>query len=1180
MQEEHLLENFSHFFKTLFSELSLLSGYSLSVAIFLLKDGYKNLYLAFILSALTYIIFTLIESALYKFSKANNWFLGVVSLILLSGFVLNLSPLIAVAIFMGIFNSIKITNITYDYKKTISLALIVAPILGAIILIFFEFSFTIKYVFLYSGFVMLLAFLFGLFSSSEFEKFPEKTKFSKIQTKKSSIFFISIIILLVLIAAYSGLLEFSIYKNFILYFKKNFNTSIIASVILSLFAIISALSFCISLWIYRINLQDTFLTFIIYLCALILSSGLLMFLIDNIVISVNIFVIYKIFNIVFLPLALLVILKYLSLSYSISILKRIIKLLPAMSFLLTGIIIYVLKCELGICFLTFSTLCVLVAILSYYNFLKELLRYLNIKEYTYEYLKFIYRHVLNTFIIPHILTLLNSNSANIRRLAAVICGKLHIKSSVPKLLTKVKDEDYTVRLAALISLWEIEKKEVLPLLIEMLTHETDEKFRATLVSLLSNVTKEEAMPHLLFHLSDPDSRVRANTIEAITQIGAWEYLSELKVYLNDKNNRVKANTIIALYKLADEDEKLEALKLLDNMLHSHNPLDRASAVYVLRNILGKKAGKKIISLIKEEKNKRVLNQIAVSLIKLEIRSLIPNLFLALSYEESLEKLNIFAKVFKHYYSETKKLLAKVLSTGTLSQRCIAIKLLSLVYPENELVDILLQFVDDDEPEVRNCAIIGLSKYSSDKILKVLIKRLTLEKDDRVIATILHQISVFESCFEYLLKYARTGSNDRVVANAIEGIYVIIDKLNSRQKYEAEKVALTLLVHRSSRVRANVANLLIKLKNPIGEEKILEMLNSGDKPTILSGIFAAGRARLPIFIVKLLDILETSSDTYIKTNALVQVLKIIESNTEYLDTKEIARKLDPLNLKFLKCYIFSSEPLKESFRKIVAAKSNLKLEILKNELEKQLKSSSEIIRVCAKCSIIEIKEMIKPILTHKLHNFRRDALMALIRLNVRKLEENIHEEFLKKEFNYLFRLKLLELTLKSDVEISDKFKKTLMEIEANIKDAILTILKSFYLTKKRQLFLKAIQSYETSENTEKLIPLLKREKSEYLSKYLLRFLTLEPVDLNFILTALSYNEENLPILNLKIFKDFILKDEEIGKISIEAMTSIVRQHFVKPLIAFSKNTSTNLASHIKLSLIDIYREFERIVKNES
>lgn len=139
--------------------------------------------------------------------------------------------------------------------------------------------------------------------------------------------------------------------------------------------------------------------------------------------------------------------------------------------------------------------------------------------------------------------------------------------------------------------------------------------------------------------------------------------------------------------------------------------------------------------------------------------------------------------------------------------------------------------DSENPEERILAIKGAIKYRIDGFVEFLMRRLHIETEENVIATLIKAFgySGDKNCTPVLLKYLK-HSNFRIVANAIEAISMLDD-----ERAFAHIIAL-LNGGRDNRVAANIIDYLKKYDAESAIKLLEEMLGFPSDAMVDSAVF--------------------------------------------------------------------------------------------------------------------------------------------------------------------------------------------------------------------------------------------------------------------------------------------------------------------------------------------------------
>jgi HEAT repeat protein len=314
--------------------------------------------------------------------------------------------------------------------------------------------------------------------------------------------------------------------------------------------------------------------------------------------------------------------------------------------------------------------------------------------------------------------------------------------------------------------------------------------------------------HILGYLDDEDPRVIATSIEALELIGNTTAFASIARFTNHEHNRVRASAIKALQNLGDE----KAYLLFARMIQSPYSAYRDSAAFAL-------------SQLKLEQSVEFLSLLLLD----EVESVRAK---ALSALEQMAK-------------SGDRSAAKIIHKLDTEQP------FSLWSQElmNELAASFKEFrtpgstpaaLNSDIKEFRLLALKALCQNDTDESAEIIINRLKLEKDAKVIASAVIALGRAKGNKEQIrhtLKAFLSHKNDRVRANAIEAYCQVTDKAERGD-------LLPYLDDPCNRVAGNAIVGLYGVLRKKSRKALENMASSGNRLYELTAVYCIGELADP------------------------------------------------------------------------------------------------------------------------------------------------------------------------------------------------------------------------------------------------------------------------------------------------------------------------------------------------
>jgi HEAT repeat protein len=231
------------------------------------------------------------------------------------------------------------------------------------------------------------------------------------------------------------------------------------------------------------------------------------------------------------------------------------------------------------------------------------------------------------------------------------------------------------------------------------------------------------------------------------------------------------------------------------------------------------------------------------------------------------------------------------------------------YPENNnALSTLVEMLSDPETWVRIRAVQALAKFKETKAPDYIIQHLELEKNEKVRATMVKTIGLFnnEKFLPVLLTYL-TDEDPRVRANTIEGLGYI-------KSPKVKALLQPFLKDPNSRIKANAARIIMNKEfsdNP-AQDTLREMLFSEDQFERASAIYAIGDAALDKFLPVLIELI--SDKSFIVQRNLAAALKHFGKKAEELVLKRLSDK--DANIRANCCKILATIGTSSSLNKLI------------------------------------------------------------------------------------------------------------------------------------------------------------------------------------------------------------------------------------------------------------------------
>jgi len=379
-------------------------------------------------------------------------------------------------------------------------------------------------------------------------------------------------------------------------------------------------------------------------------------------------------------------------------------------------------------------------------------------------------------------------------------------------------------------------EEFLPemLLIESYTQDTFHKVCNIRLLLVSG---DKHFDHILGYLEDPEPRVISTAIEALEIIGNTQALASITQFSGHEHNRVRATAIKALHNLGDA----RSFAFFTRMVQSPHSAFRDSAAFALAQI-NLEQGPQLLAILLMDEVESVRVKALRGLEKLadegngRAREIL----------ENVEKQNPFGlwpdKIFHKFQGIKVEVPIKKEGPAAL---------------------------DSDIQEFRMSAVQSLVEQEDGTDPSIIINRLKLEKDYKVIAALvvsLGRIKGDPKVIVPVLEKYLSHHNDRVRANAVEAIACIVPPAN-------RQILFRCLDDTSNRVVGNAILALYKVFRKKTDAALNRLADSPHKLNNLTAAFCIGELadhNLHILATKLLR--NRHPEVREKTETILKILE--------------------------------------------------------------------------------------------------------------------------------------------------------------------------------------------------------------------------------------------------------------------------------------------------------------------
>jgi len=389
------------------------------------------------------------------------------------------------------------------------------------------------------------------------------------------------------------------------------------------------------------------------------------------------------------------------------------------------------------------------------------------------------------------------------------------------------------RLEGALACYDTPNPRLLGLLIRTLRDEQDIRVKASLVKALAALKVPKSIPVLLEYLRDPDSRVRANTVEALAQYETEALRPQFERMLIDPHNRVRGNAMLALAPLGE----LSFRQAVEELSRSTEPSACLTALFVLSKLERRWA----VSLLS-----RMLSR--------------PDNPVAGQTERVLEQLERWGAPGASMALER----ARSSSPKANSKN----ETIIVLQPPKVTVRNLDRLLNAPSPQVRIFAIQEAAQRSPrDFVLPNLLKRLTIETDERVIATLTKWIGKLAAHSQLDVLEPYTAHPDgRVRANTLEGLLGVHEP-------RVRTLAARHGDDESPRVRAIAAQLTAGFDSEEAFDILRKLLLSDDVNIAKSALRSIENLE-PVHALELLELALTRGGQEVRAKVLV-ILKALE-----------------------------------------------------------------------------------------------------------------------------------------------------------------------------------------------------------------------------------------------------------------------------------------------------------------
>ncbi|MEZ7890614.1 MAG: HEAT repeat domain-containing protein [Candidatus Wallbacteria bacterium] len=246
---------------------------------------------------------------------------------------------------------------------------------------------------------------------------------------------------------------------------------------------------------------------------------------------------------------------------------------------------------------------------------------------------------------------------------------------------------------------------------------------------------------------------------------------------------------------------------------------------------------------------------------------------------------------------------------------------------------IMKLGDSEKVEERIIAIKAALKYKIDELLEFIMRRLLIESDETVVATLIKALgSTGEpKCTDIIIKYL-SNKDYRIIANAIEALGMLGDK-------KAFPYVISLLNNKDNRITANIIDYMKHYDMKMSLALLEEMINFPSDAMADSAVFVLSNFNTPK-AVPLLEKLAAHKNPQIsaKASAAVKKLAILsDSDAESIAYENIMNGFStvapepPINIETSKRPVISSN----------TAESKTELPVTENAAEEQKKNEVDI-----------------------------------------------------------------------------------------------------------------------------------------------------------------------------------------------------------------------------------------------
>ena len=349
----------------------------------------------------------------------------------------------------------------------------------------------------------------------------------------------------------------------------------------------------------------------------------------------------------------------------------------------------------------------------------------------------------------------------------------------------------------------------------MIENYTRDPFHRTFIIRLMHRSSFNYFKQIIDYLKDNDSRVVSTAIELLEEIGNTTALASIVRLTEHPNNRVKASAIKAIHNLGDE----KSFELFAKMIQSPHSAYRDSAAYSLSQICTPE-GIKLLSILLIDEVESVRVKALAGLEKMA----------DLGDSEALDILHRLTNE-KPYGLWADKLIE--LMTESADKEATP-KLSDNLLKNPNLKALFASYLNSSKLKLTEIEKIT-EKKSDNENAKIIIERLKLEKNSRVIASAILDLGKATGSKQLILKTLKSYINhcdERIRANSIEALTRIT--LPRERRFLVKS-----LQDSNNRVKGNAIVALWENSINQSEYALNELIKSSLKDHQLTAIYCIG-----------------------------------------------------------------------------------------------------------------------------------------------------------------------------------------------------------------------------------------------------------------------------------------------------------------------------------------------------